>query len=246
MSPRKRKHVEPKTLEARRLQEYFGEEIFSEIGRKTDISRVQVSSMLQGESSISEKMLKYVAENGGDVNYILTGNKSVGKTVISATPNTVTHCHNLPLIGCAAADNQEASRAIIEPQAVEEIQLIKEHYQAIKILGNSMEPVVLDGQYVMIGSEIMPGSEIRKNGWIGVVQIDLKNTDFPEPVSKDTGVDGIATFCKRINKVGDDMLLLSSINSSVCQPFTVMRCNIIHLWPVHGVFFAGQGVAPED
>lgn len=119
------------------------------------------------------------------------------------------------------------------------MQVIKEHYRLVKIVGNSMEPVLLDGQYAMIGSEIHSGEEIKAKGWIGIVQLDCSGLE-------DGICSGIATFCKRVYPVGKNELLLTSINSSECAPFTVSRKHVMHLWPVHGVFFMGHGMTPSD
>lgn len=146
----------------------------------------------------------------------------------------------IPVIGSAAADNAAASRAELEPEAPgEEVQVIKEHYRLVKIVGNSMEPVILDGQYAMIGSEIRPGEEIKAKGWIGIIQVDCSGLE-------DSVCSGIGTFCKRVYPVGKNELLLTSINSSECAPFTVARRHVLHLWPVHGVFFMGRGMTPSE
>lgn len=144
----------------------------------------------------------------------------------------------LPLIGSAAADNAAYSRALLEPEAPgEEIQVIKEHYRLVRIIGNSMEPVILDGQYALIGSEIGKGEAIKAKGWLGIIQVDCAGLD-------DGICDGVATFCKRVYPVDKKTLMLTSINSAECAPFTVARQHVLHLWPVHGVFFMGHGVAP--
>lgn len=192
----------------------------------------------------ADEIIRFSKLLGVEAGWLLTGQVSPAPNATSI-PNTVTECVDLPLIGYAAADNDSASRAQIEAQPVDQLHLLKEHYQLIEVIGDSMEPVVLNGQYVVIGSEILPGITIKRSGWLGVLQIDLTNADFPEPIARDAGESGLATFCKRIHKVGDDYLLCTSINSAACQPFTVMRQNVVHLWPVKGVLFGNKGSSPE-
>lgn len=85
MSPRKPKDTEPKTLVAKRLQEFFDGKNFVEISDKIPITDKTVAKSLRGDCKPSYEMLKYVAENGGDVNYILTGEtKSVNVFEIEA------------------------------------------------------------------------------------------------------------------------------------------------------------------
>ncbi len=149
----------------------------------------------------------------------------------------------LPVIGMAAADNSEYSKAELfaDEYNLETVQVVKEHDRLIQIRGNSMEPVVLDGQYVIIGDEIGKTEHIRKKGWIGVVQFDCENADLPEEYA----CNGICTLCKRVYPINGTQLLLTSINSAECPPITVSRANVMHLWPVKGVLFAGNGYIPH-
>lgn len=75
MSPRKRRNEKPKTLVAERLCDFFEGKNFVEISKETLFSDVQISAYLQGETAPSAKLLEYIARNGGDVNYILTGER---------------------------------------------------------------------------------------------------------------------------------------------------------------------------
>lgn len=196
-----------------------------------------------GKRTPNEKNIKRIAElfeiDPIDLIYVKPSEKFLNKNpelkdclTLNVSPQS------LPIIGTAAADNSESSKAgLLPPDNIEELTVLKEEYKLIQVIGDSMEPVILNGQYVVIGHEIPNDTPIKKDGWIGVVQAYCKDTDF------ECGPDDICTFCKRIYKVKgeNELLLLTSTNSSECPPFTIERNKIIHLWPVQGVFFAGKG-----
>lgn len=76
MSPRLIREKEPKTLIAKRLQEVLKNENSNSLAGKIDLTRQQISRQLQGETPPTWKLLSFVAENGGDLNYIFTGKKT--------------------------------------------------------------------------------------------------------------------------------------------------------------------------
>ena len=71
--------MKPKTFIAKRLQEVIGEENSNTLCSKIKISRTQIGRMLRGDSVPSFKLLKYIAENGADLTYVLTGKKAATK-----------------------------------------------------------------------------------------------------------------------------------------------------------------------
>lgn len=73
MSPRKPAPFTPKSLIAKRLCDFFAKQNFKEIAEKTKFTDKQVADYLKGNNAPSAKLLEYIARNGGDINYILTG-----------------------------------------------------------------------------------------------------------------------------------------------------------------------------
>jgi transcriptional regulator with XRE-family HTH domain len=73
MSPRFPTPFEYKTSVAKRLHEFFGWKKFFEIASLLELSRQQTARIIRGEDPPTAKILAYIAEHGGDVNYILTG-----------------------------------------------------------------------------------------------------------------------------------------------------------------------------
>lgn len=73
---RKRVCANPNKLVAKRLLEFFGEKKYSEIAKDSSVSDRTVSSYLSGSTLPNAEFLQWIAENGGDVNYILTGQRS--------------------------------------------------------------------------------------------------------------------------------------------------------------------------
>lgn len=61
---------------AGRLREWWGPRKIKELAEKTGIPYSSVAAMMAGELQQSAELLRFVAENGGDVNYILTGKRS--------------------------------------------------------------------------------------------------------------------------------------------------------------------------
>lgn len=75
MSPRVAAPFTPKTQTAKRICDFFEGKNFVEISKQTSITDRQIGGYLKGENPPSTKLLEYIARNGGDVNYILTGER---------------------------------------------------------------------------------------------------------------------------------------------------------------------------
>ena len=63
----------PKTDVAKRMGEFFQGETFLGIAKKVGVAGTSVAMYMRGEAEPPMKMLQYIAENGGDVTYILSG-----------------------------------------------------------------------------------------------------------------------------------------------------------------------------
>lgn len=107
----------------------------------------------------------------------------------------------------------------------------------VRAIGDSMSPVILNGQYAMVGSEYMRDAT-PKDGEIVVAEVMLDNDDAS---SVDAPWEGV--YVKRVFDV-ESTWLFRSINPAF-QDFTIHK-NSCRLWPVIGVYFAGKGKIPED
>lgn len=80
MSPKKANAFTPKTPISTRLNDFFRGKKFVEIsgkiyGKNKNIDSKTIANTLKGNFPPSSLILEYVASNGGDVHYILTGEK---------------------------------------------------------------------------------------------------------------------------------------------------------------------------
>ncbi len=119
MSPRPRKQNSDKSPIAIRLCDYFGNKQYLDISDKIGMSITQVSDYLNGRTPPSSKLLEYVARNGGDVNYILTGEKRS-----PTAPNALTPAQKLVLSHLKTLFDmllETYHEALADPEEAEEI-----------------------------------------------------------------------------------------------------------------------------
>lgn len=115
---------------------------------------------------------------------------------------------------------------------------VPESTHLIRIRGDSMSPVILHGQFVMVGDQYRPEiGDVPGHRDIVVASVTVQNNDIGGMDSEWEGV-----HCKRIQDAGD-FWLFTSINPSG-ETFTVAKDNC-RLWRVIGVYFAGKGTPPE-
>lgn len=155
--------------------------------------------------------------------------------------NFVLEAKDLPVVGKAAADETHGSRAGFfppDPEARFEQMAIPETTSAVEIIGDSMSPVLLNGQYALLGPEYIGPYDQPKNYDIVVADVEVKDG---EQDGSDTRWEGV--YCKRIVDAGDIWVFLS-INTTG-TPFSAAKANC-RIWPVIGVWFAGKGKPPED
>lgn len=147
---------------------------------------------------------------------------------------------HIPVVGQAAADETEGARAGFfpaDPDAEFDELDIPETTAAVEIIGDSMSPVLLGGQYAMVGPEYIAPYSQPGDYDIVVVSVDSGYDEYSEP---DTRWDGV--YCKRIVDAGDVWVFLSINHTG--KVFTVMKKHC-RLWPVIGVWFAGRGKPPR-
>lgn len=106
-----------------------------------------------------------------------------------------------------------------------------------KIGGDSMSPVLLDGQYAVIGPQYLNTATPRDREIVVVKVVVNKDAD-PQIDEEWEGF-----YCKRVQE-REGMCYFTSINQSGAS-FSIDRRNC-RLWPVIGVLFAGHGIPPED
>ena len=148
---------------------------------------------------------------------------------------------HLRAVGSAAAFQAGASRGGFDNDALywDRTEEIPESTHLIKICGDSMAPVMMHGQSVMVGTlyrtEI---GEVPRNRELVVAEVTVQNNDIG-------GVDGEweGVHCKRIQD-GGDFWLFTSINPSGAT-FSVAKDNC-RLWHVIGVYFGEKSKIPEE
>lgn len=108
----------------------------------------------------------------------------------------------------------------------------------IQVSGDSMDPMILNGQYAMIGPQYFGDHNQPRSREIVIVHVSIVDE---EQAGTDGPWEGV--YCKRIQDNGD-IWLFTSINPSG-ESFTAAKANC-QIWPVIGVWFAGNGEIPEE
>ncbi len=138
-----------------------------------------------------------------------------------------------PVRGRAAADESNGTRVPDTDEFDDSLQP-PEGLTCVPVIGNSMSPLVLDGQYVLIDNE-REGFEV--DGGIVVASIREPEAD-DERTESMTG-----TFVKRCYDGGNGLYYFTSINEY--SPFSAWADHC-RMWPVIGVWFAGKGKPPTE
>lgn len=116
---------------------------------------------------------------------------------------------------------------------------IPETTHLVRVRGDSMYPMIMHGQYAMVGPQYMfERGDVPGDRDIVIAEIVVQENDIGGVDSEWEGV-----HCKRIQDAGD-LWLFTSINPSGAS-FTVAKDNC-RLWRVIGVYFAGKGKPPEE
>ena len=153
----------------------------------------------------------------------------------------VVQARSFPVIGRAAADESQGQRAGFFPDDPErqwDPVTIPETTCMVEIIGNSMSPVLLNGQYALLGPMHTPPFDQPRNYDIVVADVQVEDEE-QEGSDKRWEV----VYCKRIIDASDVWVFLSINATGV--PFTIAKTNC-RTWPVVGVWFAGKGEPPED
>jgi hypothetical protein len=138
----------------------------------------------------------------------------------------------IPTRGLAAADDSGGSRVPDTDDFGEPIRF-PSGLRGVPVVGDSMSPVILPGQYVEIDIE-REGFERDKGIYVVSVREPEPDDDYPEPI--------IGTLVKRCER-HENLYYLESINGSY-SPFSV-HVGHCRIWPVLGVWFGGKGSPPE-
>ena len=148
---------------------------------------------------------------------------------ISAPMNLV----GWPVRGLAAADESEGTR-VPDTDDFDEPINPPAGLTCVPVIGDSMSPVILSGQYALIDEE---REGFEADGGIVVASIQEPQSD-DERKEMMTG-----TFVKRCYDGGNGLYYFTSINEY--SPFSawIDHCRI---WPVIGVWFAGKGKPPKE
>jgi transcriptional regulator with XRE-family HTH domain len=219
-----------------------------ELGDKLGVSQDLISNWNTGKAAPTISVLeKIVIEKNVSWQWLLA--EDAEHQVPPSAPNAarirepinfVLNAKGIPVVGEAAADETQGRKAGFLPADAEarydELRF-PETTAAVKIIGDSMAPLLLGGQYAFIGPEYMGNFDNPRNYEIVVVDVEIRDEERAEADARWTG-----TYCKRIIDGGDVWVFLSIAPTGV--PFTVAKSNC-RLWPVLGVWFAGMGEPPE-
>lgn len=191
------------------IEKVFAGESNRDFGKRIGTSEANVRNWKKGKA-ISIDFLISMHTAGVDIGYLLTGSYTKNippNAAILNTPNTAYSGDELKIIGRAAADNEQCSSALIfQPEETEQLEgySIPETAQLVRIIGNSMEPVVLHRQLVMIDMELPPNKPLVKRG-IYVAHI------------MDGAKEGY--YCKRatVDYLNDCNIIFTSVNHAECR-----------------------------
>jgi transcriptional regulator with XRE-family HTH domain len=148
---------------------------------------------------------------------------------------------HLRAVGSAAAFQVGASRGGFDDAALywDHTEEIPESTHLIKICGDSMEPVMMHGQSVMVGMQYQTEiGEVPRHRELVVAEVTVQDNDIG-------GIDGEweGVHCKRIQD-GGDFWLFTSINPRGAT-FSVAKDNC-HLWHVIGTYYGEKSKIPEE
>lgn len=149
---------------------------------------------------------------------------------------------HLRAIGSAAAlERGTSSRGGFDDETLywDSIEEIPESTHLVRVVGDSMEPLMMHGQSVMVGTQYRTEiGEMPRNRDIVLVEITVRNNDIG-------GMDGMweGVHCKRIQD-GGDFWEFTSINPKG-ESFNVAKDNC-RLWHVIGVYFGEKSSIPEE
>lgn len=137
----------------------------------------------------------------------------------------------------AALEMGSTHRGIFDDNALWDDIEIPETTHMVRLRGDSMEPMIMHGQYAMVGPEYTRGT-VPGNRDIVIAEVTVQERDIGGVDSEWEGV-----HCKRIQD-GGAVWIFTSINPSG-ETFSVAKANC-RLWPVIGVWFAGKGKPPPE
>lgn len=196
----------------------------SERAKRFGVAETTLANWEAGASIRNDALAKLVGM-GADVLYILTGSQRPPSEPLQ----TQLAVDGLPVVGSAAADDSGFERTEFF-QEITETKELPGGLKLVRVQGDSMSPVVIDGQWVMIDAE----SERPPHGGIVVAQIRERDGRL---------LDGYEYYCKRAFVEGDRITFLS-VNVNIGSPPFIASLRNCRLWPVIGVYFGGQGKAP--
>lgn len=139
-------------------------------------------------------------------------------------------CRQMDILIRAAADGDGESRSdlVQENEPIDSVVIPDEAF-CVEVVGDSMAPVVLNGQCVIALPEIGKTTSITHQGMISIVHI------FP-----DLGEEKEGWFCKRVIQSGRSLILESINMAAGGGPFMAQRKHC-RVYPVIGVLFRGRG-----
>ncbi len=147
----------------------------------------------------------------------------------------------LKTVGDAAAlEKGSGLRGIFDDGALFwDAEEIPETTHLVRVRGDSMSPMLMHGQYAMVGPQyLVERGDVPGHREIVIAEVTVQENDIGGEDGQWEGV-----HCKRIQD-GGDFWHFTSINPTGAS-FSVAKDNC-RLWRVIGVYFAGKGKPPED
>lgn len=210
------------------------------LAKAADIGAGTINAMLKSGNPTIKNVWKLEDALGLNRGYLCspgyprTASSSQGEKLELPFPAGARPAENLierPVRGLAAADDSHGTR-VPDTDELGEPYRFPESLVMVPVVGDSMSPIVQDGQYVSIDRE---REGFERDGGIYVVSVRE-----PEP-GDDYREDYTGTFVKLCARE-ENLYYLKSINAF--SPFSV-HVDHCRLWPVLGVWYGGKGVRPE-
>ena len=149
---------------------------------------------------------------------------------------------HLRAVGSAAALQQGAShRGGFDDESLywDHTEEIPESTHLVRIRGDSMAPLIMHGQSVMVGTQYRTEiGEVPRHRELVIAEVTVQDNDIG-------GIDGQweGVHCKRIQD-GGDFWLFTSINPSG-ESFSVAKDNC-RLWHVIGIYMGEKSRIPDE
>ncbi|MDR1612510.1 MAG: S24 family peptidase, partial [Planctomycetota bacterium] len=183
----------------------------SAIAKELEVaSEAQIRRFKNGYQSEMQALVE-LGKRGVSLMYLLSGEDNgpppPNAARVREPVNFVLNAKAIPVVGEAAADETQGQKAGFlppDPETRYDELHFPESTAAVRIIGDSMAPVLLGGQYALIGPEYLGKFDNPKSHEIVVADVEIRDDDQASSDARWTG-----TYCKRIVDGGDVWVFLS-------------------------------------